>query len=261
MSIREFAAWQIQCAVEQSGSEQPISAKKPLLTVAVPVYNEIATLLEIHQRILRVPLDLEILYVDDGSTDGSRELLMQQIDGSDPRVRVVLHDVNQGKGAAIMTAILHARGELFIVQDADLEYEPLDYLRLVDVFSASGIQVVYGSRFLQRRHPENMKLTNWLANRILTITTNILIPGARITDEATCYKVFRTEMLKLVPLHARRFDFCPEITMKVLRRGHTIHEVPISYSARTEAQGKKIKWTDAFDAFSALLRYRFSRDY
>jgi glycosyltransferase involved in cell wall biosynthesis len=261
MRIRQFSGWQIQCAVEQSGSEHTSVAKKPQLTVAVPVYNELATLLEIHKRILSVPLDIEILYVDDGSTDGSREILMDQIAGSDERVRVVLHDVNQGKGAAIMTAIKHAAGELFIVQDADLEYEPLDYLQLVKVFDAPDVQVVYGSRFLNRRHPEHMKLTNWLANRILTITTNVLIPGAHITDEATCYKVFRTEMLKLVPLHARRFDFCPEITMKVLRRGHSIHEVPISYTARTEAQGKKIKWTDAFDAFSALLRYRFSADY
>lgn len=261
MSNRDFVVWQIQCAVEQSGTDQPTPENRPLLTVAVPVFNEAATLLEIHKRILSVPLDLEILYVDDGSTDGSRELLTDRIGDSDSRVRVVLHDVNQGKGAAIMTAIRHARGELFIVQDADLEYEPLDYMRLVDVFTGPAIQVVYGSRFLQSRHPENMKLTNWLANRILTITTNILVPGARITDEATCYKVFRTEMLKQVPLHARRFDFCPEITMKVLRRGHSIHEVPIAYSARTEAQGKKIKWTDAFDAFSALLRYRFSRDF
>jgi glycosyltransferase involved in cell wall biosynthesis len=261
MGIREFATWQIQCAVEQSGSEHPMLAKKPLLSVAVPVFNELATLLEIHKRILSVPLDLEILYVDDGSTDGSRKVLMEQIAGTDARVRVVLHDVNQGKGAAIMTAIKHAAGELFIVQDADLEYEPLDYVRLVEVFKQPAVQVVYGSRFLKRRHPENMKLTNWLANRILTITTNVLVPGAGISDEATCYKVFRTQMLKLVPLHARRFDFCPEITMKVLRRGHAIHEVPISYSARTEAQGKKIKWTDAFDAFSALLRYRFSRDF
>ena len=261
LPIRVFAVWQIQCAVELSGQTQPKPTRRPLLTVAVPVYNELATLLEIHQRILSVPLDLEILYVDDGSTDGSREVLIDQIAGSDARVRVVLHDVNQGKGAAIMTAIKHASGELFIVQDADLEYEPLDYLSLVKVFGAPDVQVVYGSRFLKRRHPEHMKLTNWLANRILTITTNVLIPGARISDEATCYKVFRTEMLKQVPLHARRFDFCPEITMKVLRRGHVIHEVPIAYSARTEAQGKKIKWTDAFDAFSALLRYRFSRDY
>lgn len=231
------------------------------LTVAVPVYNELATLAEIHKRILAVPVVHQVLYVDDGSTDGSREYLRDVIAGSDHRVEVLYQETNMGKGAAIMTAITRATGDVFIVQDADLEYDPSDYVHLVSAFDDYQIDVVYGSRFIECVCPTNMRWTNWLANRILTCTTNILIPGAAITDEATCYKIFRTTLLKNIPLNARRFDFCPEVTMKILRRGFKIHERPVSYTARTESQGKKIKWTDAFDAFIALIRYRFSKSF
>lgn len=229
-----------------------------LLTVAIPVYNERETLLPLLERVLRVPVSLEVVLVDDGSTDGTRELLRDRVEGSDPRVRVLYQETNQGKGAAIVAAIAASRGRYLIVQDADLEYDPADYVRLLEPLERGDADVVYGSRFRERRWPTGMKWTNWLANRILTLTTNVLFPGARISDEATCYKVFRRSVLDRFPLRARRFDFCPEVTAKVLKRGFRIHEVPITYVARTGAQGKKIRWTDAVDAFLALLRYRFS---
>lgn len=229
----------------------------PLLTVAVPVYNERATVVALLERVLSVPISLEVVLVDDGSTDGTRELLESWTTAGDARVRLLRHASNQGKGAAIVTAIGAARGRYVIVQDADLEYDPHDYPRLLEPLLSGEAEVVYGSRFARTRWPDGMRLPNWLANRILTIATNVLFPGARITDEATCYKVFHRDVLARFPLRARRFDFCPEVTAKVLRRRIRIHEVPIRYVARTGAQGKKIRWTDALDAFRALLRYRF----
>lgn len=247
---------------ERSGT--PSGGKEPqtnpprtdyLLTVAMPAYNENATLREILARVLAVDLPLEVVIVDDGSKDGTREILRDEIEGKYPNVQVVYHEQNQGKGAAIVTAIRHARGEYLIVQDADLEYDPQDYIQLIEPLQTGKADVVYGSRFLGSI--QDMKAANLLANRILTITTNILYPGARITDEATCYKVFRTEILRSFPLRSRRFDFCPEVTAKVLKRGHHIYELPIHYVARSITQGKKIRWTDAFDAFWTLVKYRF----
>ncbi|MFM7321795.1 MAG: glycosyltransferase family 2 protein [Armatimonadota bacterium] len=244
-------------ATGPGGDPECMSAgPEPLLTVAVPVYNERATVLPLLERVLAVPVSLEVVLVDDGSTDGTRELLRERCAQGDPRVRLIEHPVNQGKGAAIVTAIGAARGRFLIVQDADLEYDPGDYPALLAPLLSGEAEVVYGSRFARCRWPEGMRFPNWLANRILTIATNVLFPGARITDEATCYKVFRRDVLGRFALRARRFDFCPEVTAKVLRRGIRIHEVPISYVARTGAQGKKIRWTDALDAFRALVRYR-----
>jgi glycosyltransferase involved in cell wall biosynthesis len=178
------------------------------------------------------------------------------VEGVYDNVRVLYHQRNQGKGAAIVTAVQAARGEFFIVQDADLEYDPNDYPRLLAPLLSGEAQVVYGSRF--KGKVTGMRLPNLLANKLLTLTTNLLFPGARISDEATCYKVFRTELLQSLPLHARRFDFCPEVTAKVLKRRIKIHELPIEYTARSVTQGKKIRWTDAFDAFWTLVKYRFT---
>ncbi len=225
------------------------------LSVAMPAYNEKDTLRDILQQVLAVDVPLELIIVDDGSTDGTREILRDEVEGRYPNVRVLYHEQNQGKGAAILTAIQHATGEYLIVQDADLEYDPQDYKRLLERMVESKAEVVYGSRFLGS--VEGMKLPNLVANRILTIATNLLFPGARITDEATCYKLFRTSLLRSLKLNARRFDFCPEVTAKVLKRGCRIQEVPIAYSARTVTQGKKIRWTDGLDAIGALIRYRF----
>ena len=236
----------------------PATAATPLtglLSVAIPAYNERATLRELLARVRAVDIPKEIVIVDDGSTDGTREILRDEIEGAYPDVRVYYHAKNQGKGAAIRTAIEHARGDFLIVQDADLEYDPNEYLSLLPPLENGAADVVYGSRF--RGSVRNMRLPNLIANKLLTWGTNILYPGAGVTDEATCYKVFRLSVLKSLPLKAQRFDFCPEVTAKVLKRGYKIHEVPIHYIARTELQGKKIRWTDGFDALWTLVKYRF----
>lgn len=228
----------------------------PLLSVAIPVFNERATLLTIVERIRDVPLSMELILVEDGSTDGTRELLQNEIEGQYDNVRVLYHTQNQGKGAAIVTAIGAATGEFLIVQDADLEYDPSDYPRLLAPLIDGRFDVVYGSRF--KGKVENMKLPNLIANKLLTLTANLLNPGARLSDEATCYKVFRLSTLRSFTLNSRRFDFCPEVTAKILKRKIKIHEIPIEYVARGVSEGKKIRWTDALDAFWALVKYRFS---
>jgi dolichol-phosphate mannosyltransferase len=225
------------------------------LSVAIPVYNEAATVLELLHRVLAVDVPLEILIVEDGSTDGTAELLRTEVEGRYPDVRVIYHEGNRGKGAAIVTAIAHATGDFLIVQDADLEYDPQAYRELLPALVENRADVVYGSRFLGSI--QDMKFANLLANRILTIAANLLFPGARLTDEATCYKMFRLSLLKSLGLRSRRFDFCPEVTAKVLKRGIKIVEVPVHYRARTAAQGKKIHWTDGVDALRALIKYRF----
>ncbi len=236
---------------------EPVTA---LLSVAIPIYNERETLLEIVRQVRGATLPegvgREIILVDDGSTDGTRELLKAEVEGRYPDVRVLYHARNRGKGAGIITAIAAARGDYLVVQDADLEYDPNEFGLLLAPLLAGGADVVYGSRFSGRI--VGMKGANLLANRVLTAVTNMLFPGARITDEATCYKMFRVVILRSFPLRAQRFDFCPEVTAKILKRGIRIHEVPIHYQARTNEQGKKIRWTDGVDALWALIKYRFT---
>ena len=230
-----------------------------ILTVAVPIYNERETLLEIVRQVRGATLPgsvtREIILVDDGSTDGTRELLKSDVENRFADVRVLYHDHNRGKGAGIITAIAAAQGDFLVIQDADLEYDPQEFGLLLAPMLAGNADVVYGSRFVGKI--TGMKGANLLANRILTAFTNLLFPGANITDEATCYKMFRLSVLRQIPLRAQRFDFCPEVTAKVLKRGYRIHEVPIHYRARTEAQGKKIRWTDGVDALWTLIKYRF----
>jgi glycosyltransferase involved in cell wall biosynthesis len=229
------------------------------LSVVIPIYNERETVRTILERVRAVEetrgVLLEILIVDDGSTDGTQDILRQEVDGRYANVRVVFHPQNRGKGAAIVTAVREATGEFLIVQDADLEYDPDQYPELIRPLIAGETDVVYGSRF--KGSITGMKPANLLANRILTVAANILYPGTGISDEATCYKVFRTSVLKTLPLRARRFDFCPEVTAKIRKRGHRIVEVPIRYVGRTNDQGKKIRWTDGVDALWALVKYRF----
>jgi glycosyltransferase involved in cell wall biosynthesis len=225
------------------------------LSIVMPVYNERATLSEILRQVRDVELpgvDKEILVVDDGSTDGSREIVAQEAAAGD--VRAFYHDRNLGKGAAVRTAIQAATGDIILIQDADLEYDPRDYPALIRPIVERRVVVVYGSRFLGPR--KAMLFWHMLGNKLLTLTTNILF-NAILSDMETCYKCFRADVVKDIRLRSRRFDFEPEITAKVLKRGHRIFEIPISYYGREVHEGKKISWRDAPVAFWTLLKYRF----
>ncbi len=221
------------------------------LSILIPVYNERATIIEIIKRVQAVPFEKEIIAVDDGSTDGTRELLPQlEKDG----IIVLRHDKNQGKGAAIRTALTRATGDIIIIQDADMEYDPRDYAQLVQPIVEGRVKVVYGSRFLGSR----MAMFFWhmIANKMLTLMTNILY-DAILSDMETGYKAFRADVIKSIPFRSRRFEFEPEITAKVLKRGNRIYEVPISYYGREYSEGKKIGLRDGFVAVWTLLKYRF----
>ena len=221
------------------------------LSILIPIYNERATILEIAQRVQAVQFEKEIIAVDDGSTDGTRDLLPQLEKAG---ITVLYHDYNQGKGAAICTALARATGDIIVIQDADLEYDPRDYSQLVTPIMEGRAKVVYGSRFLG----SHMAMFYWhmQANKLLTLMTNILY-DAILTDMETGYKAFRADVIKAIPLRSRRFDFEPEITAKVLKRGNRIYEVPISYYGREYSEGKKIGTRDGFAAIWTLLKYRF----
>ncbi len=228
-----------------------------LLSILIPIHNEARTLRRIIAAIVAAPLPLpfELICVDDASTDNTATLLAE-LAGADPRIRVVRHEVNRGKGAAIRTAMACARGEIVLVQDADLEYAPEEYPRLLAPILGRETNVVYGSRYVA---PGNdLPLTHFKIGVLILNATANLLYGLRLTDEATCYKVFRADLLKSLPLRCERFEFCPEVTARVALRGERIVEVPISYHYRTRAQGKKIGLRDAFEGFFTLLRYRIS---
>lgn len=229
---------------------------RPRVSVVIPAYNEEDTIREVLERVLALPLLLEVVVVDDASTDSTAQTAAQVAESSPYRIRIVRQNQNQGKGAAIRTGLAVAEGDIVAIQDADLEYYPEDLPALVAQFDDRSVQAVYGSRFLDRRPP--MRFANYVANRILTIAANVLF-GARITDEATCYKLFRREALEGLNLTCVRFEFCPEVTAKLLRTGVSIRELPIRYDPRTYGQGKKITWQDGFVALWTLVKYRFVR--
>lgn len=224
------------------------------LSVLVPVYNEAATVAAAMKRVLDVdyPCDVEVVMVDDGSVDGTAAIL-DALD--DPRATVVHHPVNRGKGAAIRAGLELVTGDLVIIQDADLELDPSEYPKLVQPILAGATRVVYGTRFAGRI--TGVPLVSLWANRFLTFLTNLLY-GARLTDMETCYKVFRSDVIKGIRLECQRFEFEPEVTAKLLRLGHTILEVPISFTPRSRAEGKKLRWRDGVQAIHYLLRYRLA---
>jgi glycosyltransferase involved in cell wall biosynthesis len=233
------------------------------LSVLMPVYNERVTLDEILTRVLAVTLPaqmtgLEIVAVDDGSTDGSRDILTRRA-AADPRIRPVFHERNQGKGAAIRTAIREARGDIGIFQDADLEYDPNEYGRLLRPILEKGADVVYGSRFATSEYRRVLYFWHSLGNHILTLTSNMLT-DLNLTDMETCYKMFRMSVLKTMPIRSNGFGIEPEITAKVAKRKLAIYEVPISYAGRTYAEGKKIGLKDAFVALGVMLKYKVIDD-
>ncbi|MCY4464874.1 MAG: glycosyltransferase family 2 protein [Chloroflexi bacterium] len=230
-------------------------APKPSLSVVIPCYNEVYTVKDIVGRVLAEELVDEVIIVDDGSTDGTRDILLQIEAEADSRVQIVYHENNRGKGAALVTGFQKTTGEVIIIQDADFEYDPREYRMLLTPIQEGVATVVYGSRFLGGTR-KAMNFWNMVANKGLTLITNILF-NAILSDMETCYKCFRREVVGGMTINSRGFDFEPEFTAKVLRQGIRIVEVPISYYGREYDEGKKIKWTDAPIAAWTLLRYRF----
>ena len=227
------------------------------LSIIIPVYNEIDTLETILERVHAVDLDdivKEIIAVDDGSTDGSRRVLQAKAEAND-HLRVYFHARNEGKGAAVRTALDHVSGDVVLIQDADLEYDPREYSELLRPILEDRADVVYGSRFLGGPR-KAMLFWHMVGNKMLTLVTNLLYDTI-LSDMETCYKVFRTEVIKPMTLHARGFEFEPEVTAKVLKRGIRIYEVPISYTGREYHEGKKITWRDGITALWTLIKYRF----
>lgn len=224
------------------------------LSVIIPVYNEENTIEEILQRVEAVNLADEIIVVDDGSTDGTRDLL-QRLEQENPDIKIFLHEKNQGKGAAVRTGIEKATSEYVIIQDADLEYDPRDYEEILKPMEEGIADVVYGSRFMGAPRRSTM-FWHMVANKLLTLMTNVLY-NSILSDMETGYKLFRRETIINIPLKAKRFDFEPEITAKLLKRKYRIFEVPITFNPREYSEGKKIGLKDAFEAVWTLLKYRF----
>jgi glycosyltransferase involved in cell wall biosynthesis len=224
------------------------------ISVVIPVYNEVATIEAVLCRVVATPFEKEIIVIDDGSTDGTREVLAAL---TDPTIWVLLHEQNQGKGAALRTGFTAASGDYVIVQDADLEYDPDDYPVLLEPLLSGKADVVYGSRFLGGPH-RVLFFWHMVANKVLTLISN-MVTDLNLTDMETGYKAFRIEVVKHLTLESKRFDVEPEITAKIARLGCRVYEVPISYHGRTYQEGKKIRWTDAIAAITAIFRYGMTR--
>ena len=227
------------------------------ISVIIPVYNEARTVEKLLGKVLAINLNLEIILVDDASTDQSVKIVLDKRNKEQlTNLKLIRHEKNKGKGYAIRTGLKEVTGKIVIIQDADLEYDPEDYYELIKPIESGEYKVVYGSRNLRK---ENIKRkdANYYGNKLLTFVSNVLY-GARITDEATCYKVFETKAIKSLNLKCVRFEFCPEVTAKVRKKGYKIKELPISYEPRSIAEGKKINWKDGIEALWTLIKFRFS---
>ncbi len=222
------------------------------LSVVVPVYNERATIEKILNRIQAVKINKEIIVVDDCSTDGTREILIEYVK-KHQNIKLLLHEKNQGKGAALRTGFAQRTGDIVIIQDADLEYDPMEYFRLIRPILDGRADVVYGSRFIGETH-RVLFFWHYVANKILTTLSN-MFTNLNLTDMETCYKVFRSEVLDGITIKSNRFGFEPEITAKIAKKKVIIYEIPISYSGRDYSQGKKIGLKDAFNAFWCIFRF------
>lgn len=225
------------------------------ISIIIPVYNEKDTLRDIIQKVEEATfcgLEKELIFVDDASTDGSRDILAEFAQ----KYKVIRHESNRGKGAAIRTALEVISGDIVVIQDADLEYDPNDYEKLLPLILDNKADVVYGSRFLENQGNGSFMLTHYLGNKALTLITNLLY-NVTLTDMETCYKAFKSEYIKGIKIVSDKFDFEPEITAKVIKRGARLKEVPVSYFGRLHAEGKKITWKDGINAIEALIRFRF----
>ena len=226
-----------------------------LLSIVIPVYNEKNTVLDIIKKIDSLPTSLnrELIIVDDGSTDGTREILKSLENRND--VKLIYKESNSGKGDSLKVGFKNSKGDYVIVQDADLEYEPEDYFKLLEAIDGKDNTIIYGSRFMG--HYEEMSPLHYYGNKFLTLITNILY-GVELSDMETCYKLFPGSFIRSLNLKANRFDFEPEITAKVLKSGYKIIEVPIRYYGRKHSEGKKITWKDGFNAIYSLVKYKFN---
>lgn len=223
------------------------------VTILIPVYNEVATLEEILKKVESADfcgLEKEIILIDDYSTDGTREIYERL------PYKVLYHDFNQGKGAALRTGFENAAGDIIVIQDADLEYDPVDYAPLVRLILDGKADVCYGSRLSGGKPSRSFMFTHLLGNKFLSLLTNILY-GSTLTDMETCYKAFKADFIKGIKIKSNRFDFEPEITAKVLKRGARLYELPVSYYGREFSEGKKITWKDGIHAIIALIKFRF----
>jgi Glycosyl transferase family 2 len=235
----------------EAGFEAEFKVMK--VSVVMPVYNERATLRQVVERVLAVPLEIELICVDDGSTDGSREILAQ-LQTEYPQIRTLLQPKNMGKGSALHRGIKEATGDFVIIQDADLEYDPAEYTVLLEPLIEGRADVVYGSRFLSARPHRVLYFWHSVGNWVLTLLSNALT-NINLSDMETCYKAFRREVIQSIPLEEKRFGFEPEITVKIAKRKLRIYEVGISYWGRTYEEGKKIQWRDGVRALWCLVKY------
>ncbi len=226
------------------------------VSIIIPVYNEKEMIHVLVKKVMKADTYKyvkEVIFVDDGSNDGTTEILREYAEKFP--IKIILHERNMGKGASIKTGLTECSGDIILIQDADLEYSPDDYRMILKEFDKEGVSVVYGSRFLKKMWPKRMRLQNWIANRLFTFLTNLLYKS-KLTDEGTAYKAFKRAAIMFINIKSRGFEFCPEVTAKLLKEGIRIHEVPISYRARNKKEGKKPRFMDSLRILWTIVKYR-----